>query len=99
AVLLLLMSHRDGWQTSEKDVSEMFGWGRNRRRATRAFKWLMVDRRMVVREHRRDGAKGYTNREYIFHADGHRMTVEEIEKWSAPCTKTVQAPCTRKVQA
>jgi hypothetical protein len=83
ALMVLLLSHADGWGTSAVDVSRQLGWGQNRQRAAAAFEMLAGDGRLVIREHRRDGG-GCVRREYVFHADARRFADEEVEKWSVP---------------
>jgi hypothetical protein len=82
-VLVLLLSHADGWTTSAGEISKRFGWGRNREKASAALDNLVAERRLIIREHRRDGG-GRVRQEYIVNADGAQFTEEDIEKWSVP---------------
>lgn len=83
AALLLLLSHKDGFETSAVDISAQMSWGKNQRRARLALESLVRTQRLVIREHIRDGG-GCVRREYIIHADARRFTDEEVEKWSVP---------------
>lgn len=106
AVMVLLLSHADGWETSAVEMSHQLGWGANRRRVRDALERLVQARRLVIREHRRGGG-GRLCQEYIFYSDARRFSEEECAMWAAPvvlpangkgCTGLVQAPCTKTVQ-
>lgn len=83
AVLLLLLSHKDGFETSAVEIGNQMCWGKNQRRARMALDALVRARRLVIREHLRDGG-GCVRREYIVHADARRLTDEEVTRWSVP---------------
>lgn len=83
AVMVLLLSHANGWETSAVEMSHQLGWGENRRRVRAALERLVKARRLVIREHRRDGG-GRLCQEYIFHADARRFSEEEWTMWAAP---------------
>ncbi|MGO9032215.1 hypothetical protein [Mycobacterium sp.] len=82
-VLLLLLSHTDGWETSAVEISRQLLWGKNQRRARAALASLVIHSRLVIREYQRDGG-GVVKREYVFFADGRQFTAEEVEKYSQP---------------
>jgi len=72
------------WETSAVEISEKFGWGRNRERATRALDSAVKDNRLIVREYRRDGQIVPFRCAYVVCAGGRRFTDEELFIWSAP---------------
>jgi hypothetical protein len=85
AVLVLLLSHESGWETSAGEIARQLGLGRNRQRARAALNRLVTDRRLIIREYRRHSG-GLIHSEYILYADGRKFTEREIEKWSQPIT-------------
>lgn len=80
-VLLLLLSHAEGWETSAVEISRQLHWGKNQRRARAALASLAVHSRLVIREYQRESG-GVVNREYVIFADGRKFTAEETEKYS-----------------
>lgn len=82
-VLLLLLSHASGWETSAVAIGQQLGWGKNQRRARVALAKLADEHRLVIREHRKD-AGGVVRREYVLYGDARRFTDEEVAKWSVP---------------
>jgi hypothetical protein len=84
-VLVLLLSHECGWETSAAEIGRQFGWGRNRQRVSAALNRLVADRRLIIREHRRRGG-GRVHQEYILWADGRQFSDSEVEQWSVPIT-------------
>lgn len=72
------------WETSAAQISEEFGWGRNRERASAAIKRATKDGRLIVREYLRDGAPVRSRRAYVVAAGGRRYTDEELSMWSRP---------------
>lgn len=84
-VLVLLLSHEDGWETSAVEIAQRLGWRQNQKRARAALGKLVADRRLIIREHRRHGG-GLVHQEYIVRADGGQLTEREVERWSVPIT-------------
>jgi hypothetical protein len=84
-VLVLLLSHECGWETSAAEITRQLGLGRNRQRARAALDRLVADRRLIIREHRRHGG-GRVRQEYILWADGRQFSDSEVEQWSVPIT-------------
>jgi hypothetical protein len=82
AVLLLLMSHKEGYETSAVDLSARLGLGKNQTRAAKALTRLASARRLVIQPHRQAFAAANSWVAYVVRADGDRFTDEEIEKWS-----------------
>ncbi|MGV0824066.1 hypothetical protein ABQF35_14405 [Mycobacterium syngnathidarum] len=95
-------STKRAWETSAAAISEQFGWGANRRRATKAIESAVKDGRLIVREYLRGGQIVPRRCAYLVCAGGRRFTDEERLRWSGPimlpdtpdrdgtCTKTVQ---------
>jgi hypothetical protein len=83
AVLVFLMSHEHGWQTSLADISTAFKWGSNCNRARLAFDALIADRRLIIRQYVRAGG-GNRHQDYFIRADGGQFADDEIEKYSTP---------------
>lgn len=83
AVLVLLLSHSEGYPTSAVDMSRQLGWGKNRRRCTAALAALQKAGRLVIRDHvYEDGHR--VRQEYVIRADGDRFSDAEREEWSRP---------------
>ena len=76
------------WETSASQLSEQFGWGANRRRATRAIEAAVKDGRLLVREYMRDGQIVPRRCAYLVCAGGRRFTEEERAEWS----KAIELP-------
>lgn len=72
------------WETSAAAISEQFGWGGNRRRATKAIESAVKDGRLIVREYLRDGQIVPRRCAYLVAAGGRRFTDEERLQWSGP---------------
>ncbi|WP_218014532.1 hypothetical protein [Mycolicibacterium palauense] len=72
------------WETSAAEISEKFGWGRNRERASKALARAVKDGRLLIREYLRDGALVPRRRAYVVCAGGRRFTDEERLEQSAP---------------
>lgn len=90
------------WETSTAQMSEQFGWGRNRARASKAVQAAVKDRRLVIREYVRDGQLVPRRCSYLVCSGGRRFTDEELALWSKPISlpsKSSDAePCTVAVQ-
>ncbi len=82
-VLLFLMSHNNGWETSAVAITRQFGWGKNRDRAGNALQSIVKANRLVIREHQKPGG-GRVRQEYIFKADGSKFTDVEMHQFSTP---------------
>lgn len=95
-------ANRRPWETSAAAISEQFGWGANRRRATKAIESAVKDRRLVVREYLRDGQLVPRRCAYLVCSGGRRFTDEELVQWSRPIvlppTQTTDGTCTKMVQ-
>lgn len=72
------------WETSASQISEQFGWGRNRERASKALAAAEKDNRLVVRKYFRDGVEVPRRCAYVVCAGGRRFTDEEISRVSTP---------------
>lgn len=72
------------WETSASQLSEQFGWGRNRERASRALNAAVKDGRLIVRDYIRDGQLVPRRCAYLVAAGGRRFTDEERMQWSTP---------------
>ncbi|MHC9294185.1 hypothetical protein ACRCUN_17110 [Mycobacterium sp. LTG2003] len=72
------------WETSAAQISEQFGWGRNRERASRALDRAVKDNRLLIRGYLRDGQLVARRRAYVVCAGGRRFTDEELLRYSAP---------------
>lgn len=83
AVMVLLLSHSDGWETSAVDMSRQLGWGKNRRRCAEALAALRKAGRLVIRDHRYDDGHR-VRQEYVVRADGGRFSDADREEWSKP---------------
>lgn len=70
------------WETSAAQLSEQFGWGANRRRATQALESAVKDGRLLIREYIRDGQIVPRRCAYLVCAGGRRFTDEERAQWS-----------------
>ncbi|MCV7226086.1 hypothetical protein [Mycolicibacterium komossense] len=76
------------WETSAAQLSEQFGWGANRRRATQALEAAVKDGRLLIREYIRDGEIVPRRCSYLVCAGGRRFTEEEHAQWS----KAIELP-------
>lgn len=83
-------AHR--WETSAAEISEKFGWGRNRARASNAIARAAKDGRLLIREYLRDGALVSRRRAYVVCAGGLRLTEQERLELSAP----IELPSSRR---
>lgn len=72
------------WETSARHLSEHFGWGMNRERATRAIERAVKDHRLIVRQFVRDGQMVARKCAYVVCAGGRRFTDSEHFECSAP---------------
>ena len=72
------------WETSAAQMSEQFGWPRNRRRVTKAIEAAVKDGRLLIREYVRDGRPVPRRCAYLVCAGGRRFTDEELCRWSGP---------------
>ncbi|WP_370501150.1 hypothetical protein NWT09_13130 [Mycolicibacterium sp. jd] len=72
------------WETSAAEISEKYGWGRNRERASKALERAVKDDRLILREYLRDGALVARRRAYVVCAGGRQFTDEERLVCSAP---------------
>lgn len=72
------------WETSAAQLSEQFGWGRNRERASRALDAAVKDGRLLIREYIRDGQLVPRRCAYLVCAGGRKFTDEERLQWSKP---------------
>lgn len=70
------------WETSAAQLSEQFGWGANRRRASQALDAAVKDGRLLIREYIRDGEIVPRRCSYLVCAGGRRFTEEERAQWS-----------------
>lgn len=72
------------WETSAAQISEQFGWGRNRERASRALNRAVKDHRLIVRPYLRDGQLVARRCAYVVCSGGRRFTDDELFRWSTP---------------
>lgn len=72
------------WETSAAHLSEQFGWGLNRERASRALDRAVKDHRLIIRRYVRDGQMVARRCSYLVCSGGRRFTDEELFHWSAP---------------
>ncbi|SKS68530.1 hypothetical protein [Mycobacteroides abscessus] len=72
------------WETSTVQISEQFGWPRNRERAQAALDAAVKDGRLVIRSHIRDGMEVPRRKAYVVAAGGRRLTDLEIAEYSRP---------------
>lgn len=72
------------WETSTAQMSDQFGWGKNRERASKAVQAAVKDGRLVVREYIRDGQLVPRRCSYLVCSGGRRFTPEELAQWSRP---------------
>lgn len=72
------------WETSASKLSELFGWGRNRERASRALERAVKDHRLLIRQYLRDGELVPRRCAYVVCAGGRRFTDEELLRYSVP---------------
>ena len=90
------------WETSTAQMSEQFGWGRNRERASKAVQAAVKDGRLVIREYVRDGQIVPRRCSYLVCAGGRRFTPEELVQWSSPISlpsrESELESCTAAVQ-
>ena len=90
------------WETSTAQMSEQFGWGRNRERASKAIQAAVKDGRLLIREYVRDGQIVPRRCSYLVCAGGRRFTPEELAEWSRPIVlpaiKSDDESCTAEVQ-
>lgn len=84
ALQVTLLRHKDGWETSQVQLSRDLHWCRDR--VGDAFRALVKHRRLVVRDVLKDGG-GRLCQEYLLHGDARPLTDEESEEWSAPVTR------------
>lgn len=77
-------SKRRVWETSAAHLSEHFGWGMNRERASRAIDRAVKDHRLIVRQFVRDGRLVARRCAYVVAAGGRRFTDSELFEWSTP---------------
>jgi hypothetical protein len=77
-------SNRRAWETSAAQLSEEFGWGLNRERASRALDRAVKDNRLIIRGFTRDGQIVGHRCAYVVCAGGRRFTDEELSRWSRP---------------
>lgn len=80
------------WETSAAQISEEFGWGRNRERARAAIERAVTDRRLIVRRYQRDGQLVPRRCAYVVCAGGRRFTDEELRRWSQPIVTSARTP-------
>lgn len=76
------------WETSAAQLSEQFGWGANRRRATQALEAAVKDGRLLIRDYICDGEIVPRRRAYLVCAGGRQFTEEERAQWS----KAIELP-------
>ncbi|SKH28925.1 Uncharacterised protein [Mycobacteroides abscessus subsp. massiliense] len=72
------------WETSTVQISEQFGWGRNRNRVREAIEAAVKDGRLVIRGYIRDGLEVPRRSAYVVAAGGRRLTDLEIAEYSRP---------------
>ncbi|ACR77577.1 hypothetical protein ANGEL_46 [Mycobacterium phage Angel] len=77
-------SGRPAWETSAAQISEQFGWGRNRERASRAIDRAAKDKRLLIRNYLRDGQLVPRRCAYVVCSGGRQFTDEELLRWSTP---------------
>lgn len=75
---------KPAWETSAAQISEQFGWGRNRERASRAINRAAKDNRLVIRQYLRDGQLVPRRCAYVVCAGGRQFTDEELLRLSPP---------------
>lgn len=75
---------RPAWETSAAQISEQFGWGRNRERASRAIDRATKDNRLLIRQYVRDGQLVARRCAYVVCAGGRQFTEDELSRWSTP---------------
>jgi hypothetical protein len=91
AVMVLLLRHRDGWETSAVDIARSLRWRTNRQRVREALAVLEKAGWLVIRDHFWADAAGEQLRrgfglrqDYVVRADGRRFDDAEREEWSRP---------------
>ncbi|SHY97437.1 Uncharacterised protein [Mycobacteroides abscessus subsp. abscessus] len=72
------------WETSTVQISEQFGWGRNRNRVREAIEAAVKDGRLVIRGYIRDGLEVPRRSAYVVAAGGRRLTDWETAEYSRP---------------
>lgn len=72
------------WETSAAHLSEQFGWGMNRERASRAIERAVKDHRLILRQYVRGGQLVARRCAYLVCAGGRKFTDTELFEWSAP---------------
>lgn len=72
------------WETSTVQISEQFGWGRNRNRVRDALATAVKDNRLVIRRYMCDGQEIPRRSAYVLAAGGRRLTDWEIAEYSRP---------------
>ncbi|WP_167107253.1 hypothetical protein [Mycobacterium sp. DL592] len=77
-------SRRRVWETSAAQISEHFGWGGNRRRATKAIEAAVKDGRLIIRGYVRAGELLQRRCAYVVCAGGRRFTDDELFHHSGP---------------
>ncbi|OPX12001.1 hypothetical protein B1790_06055 [Mycobacterium sp. AT1] len=80
--------NKPAWETSAAQMSEQFGWGRNREPASRAIDRAVKDHRLVIRSYLRDGQLIPRRCAYVVCAGGRRFTDEELLR----CTPPIAVP-------
>lgn len=85
-------SNRTPWETSAAQISEQFGWPRNRERAYAAIVAAQKDNRLLIRRYVRDGKTVEKRCAYVVCAGGRRFTDEERFRWSGPIVLPSKSP-------
>lgn len=83
AVMTMLLSHSDRWETSAADMTARLRWGKNRQRCADALARLEKAGLLVIRDCLNEAGHRVTQ-EYIFNADARRFSDAEIDEWSRP---------------
>lgn len=76
--------NKPAWETSAAQISEQFGWGRNRERASRAIDRAVKDHRLVIRGYLRGGQLVPRRCAYVVCVGGRRFTDEELLRCTPP---------------
>jgi hypothetical protein len=72
------------WETSAAQISEQFGWGRNRQRARRAIESAAKNNRLVIRKYVRGGQEVPRRCAYVVATGGRQLTDLEVAEHSKP---------------
>jgi hypothetical protein len=72
------------WETSAAQMSDEFGWGRNRRRITKAIEAAVKEKRLVVRQYVRDGLPVPRRCAYAVAPGGRRFSDAELHMLERP---------------